>query len=62
MLNTENQKLARQTVDERDAFLSGLNQLLKLSEAFETKLGLKPTPPNNIPATTDLYINRKDLI
>ena len=36
------QRHMRQTVDERDAFLAGLDRILKFTDQQETKLGLMP--------------------
>ena len=36
------QRQMRQTVDERDAFLAGLDKILKFTDQQEKKLGLKP--------------------
>ena len=43
----EAQRSLRQTVDERDAFLSGLNQILKEADVIQKKLGLRPVQKKN---------------
>ena len=59
----DNQRLERQTLDDRDAFLNGLHSIIRLSQSQEVKLGLKSAAAaSNDGANKNLFVKRKDVV